>query len=137
LGVFGVQFSVESGQVGGSVDDELFGNGDLFLGGVQLGVQVGQLVVGFVDGLGFFDHVGFEFGLSLFFGVGVSDQSGSHVLADFVQFVDNSLNGSGVGEFSGGQGDQGFDEVSFDVFVGVQFFGYFVQSFFGFFDLNE
>lgn len=105
LSVFSIQLSVVSGQIGGSVDDELFSNGDLFFSVIQLGVQIGQLFVSFVDGVGSFDHVGLESNLSGFFGIAVFNEGSSHVVVDFFKFVDDSLDGRGVSEFGGGQSD--------------------------------
>jgi len=137
LSVFSVQFSLEAVHVGSSINNELFSNSNLFFSGIQLSVQISQLVVSFINGGSFFSHVSFEISLSLFFRLSISDHSGSHVISNFVQFVDNSLDSAGISEFVGSQGNQSFDEVFFDISVFAQFFSNFVQSFFGFSDLNE
>jgi len=67
LSVFIIQFLVESGQISSSVNDELFSNSDLFFSVVQLFIQIGQLVISFINGVSFFDHISFEVSLSLFF----------------------------------------------------------------------
>lgn len=62
----------------------MLGGGNFFFGFVKLLVEVGELVLGFGDGLFFFLHVGFEGLLGGFLCFGVLEHGFGHVGFDFI-----------------------------------------------------